>query len=54
MTDQIVAPTRQRLLRSAQELIEEGGYGAATVIAIADRAGVAAGTLYRHLSLIHI
>ena len=50
MTDQIVAPTRQRLLRSAQELIEEGGYGAATVIAIADRAGVAAGTLYRHFA----
>ena len=50
MTDQIVAPTRQRLLRSAQELIEEGGYGAATVIAIAERAGVAAGTLYRHFA----
>ena len=50
MTDQIVAPTRQRLLRSAQELIEEGGYGAATVIAIADRAGVASGTLYRHFA----
>jgi AcrR family transcriptional regulator len=42
------APTRERLLRSAQALIEEGGYGAATVIAIAERAGVAAGTLYRH------
>src|SRR5690349_9263807 len=50
MTEQIVAPTRERLLRSAQELIEEGGYGAATVIAIADRAGVAAGTLYRHFA----
>src|ERR1700750_1030876 len=50
MTDQIVAPTRERLLRSAQELIEEGGYGAATVIAIAERAGVAAGTLYRHFA----
>ncbi|HEX4672976.1 MAG TPA: helix-turn-helix domain-containing protein, partial [Solirubrobacteraceae bacterium] len=50
MTDQLVAPTRERLLTSAQELIEEGGYGAATVIAIADRAGVAAGTLYRHFA----
>jgi AcrR family transcriptional regulator len=50
MTDQIVVPTRERLLSSAQELIEEGGYGAATVIAIADRAGVAAGTLYRHFA----
>jgi AcrR family transcriptional regulator len=42
------APTRERLLASARQVIEEGGYGAATVIAIADRAGVAAGTLYRH------
>jgi AcrR family transcriptional regulator len=49
MTD-VFAPTRQRLLRAAQELIEEGGYGAASVVAIADRAGVAAGTLYRHFA----
>jgi AcrR family transcriptional regulator len=43
-------PTRARLLSAAQELIEEGGYGAASVIAIAGRAGVAAGTLYRHFA----
>jgi AcrR family transcriptional regulator len=42
------APTRERLMQAARELIEEGGYGAATVLAIADRAGVASGTLYRH------
>src|SRR5581483_8014914 len=42
--------TRERLLAAAQELIEQGGYGAASVIAIADRAGVAAGTLYRHFA----
>jgi AcrR family transcriptional regulator len=48
MTDQLVVPTRERLLQAAQELIEEGGYGAASVAAIAERAGVAAGTLYRH------
>jgi AcrR family transcriptional regulator len=42
--------TRERLLDSARALIEEGGYGAATVIAIADRAGLAAGTLYRHFA----
>ncbi len=48
MTEQVLIPTRERLLRSARELIEEGGYGAASVVAIADRAGVAAGTLYRH------
>jgi AcrR family transcriptional regulator len=45
---EVLTPTRVRLLRAARELIEEGGYGAATVIAIAERAGVAAGTLYRH------
>jgi AcrR family transcriptional regulator len=45
-----LAPTRQRLLRAAQELIDDGGYGAASVVAIAERAGVAAGTLYRHFS----
>jgi AcrR family transcriptional regulator len=48
MTDQLVVPTRERLLRAAQELIEDGGYSAASVAAIAERAGVAAGTLYRH------
>lgn len=42
--------TRERLLLAAQELIEEGGYSAASVLAIAGRAGVAAGTLYRHFS----
>lgn len=50
MADQLTMPTRVRLMRAAQELIEEGGYGAASVAAIADRAGVAAGTLYRHFS----
>jgi AcrR family transcriptional regulator len=40
--------TRERLLIGARELIEEGGYGATSVAAIAERAGVAAGTLYRH------
>jgi AcrR family transcriptional regulator len=48
VTEQLVLPTRERLLRAAQELIENGGYGAASVVAIAEHAGVAAGTLYRH------
>jgi AcrR family transcriptional regulator len=48
MAEQILISTRERLLQAAQELIEEGGYGAATVAAIAGRTGVAAGTLYRH------
>jgi AcrR family transcriptional regulator len=40
--------TRERLVRSAAEVIEAGGYGAASVAVIAERAGVATGTLYRH------
>ena len=48
MAEQLLSPTRERLLQAAQELIEEGGYGAASVAAIAGRAGVASGTLYRH------
>ncbi len=50
MTEDLLTPTRERLLRAARELIEEGGYGPASVVAIAERAGVAAGTLYRHFS----
>jgi AcrR family transcriptional regulator len=46
----VATNTRERLLVAARELIEEGGYGAASVLAIAERAGVAAGTLYRHFA----
>jgi AcrR family transcriptional regulator len=42
--------TRARLLAAARDLIEEGGYGSASVAAVADRAGVAAGTVYRHFN----
>lgn len=45
-----VAPTRARLLAAARELIEEGGFARASVAAITDRAGLAAGTLYRHFA----
>lgn len=41
-------PTRDRLIRSAREVLERGGYAAASVLAIAERAGVSAGALYRH------
>ena len=40
--------TRQRLLAAARELIEDDGYGSASVAAVAERAGVASGTVYRH------
>ncbi len=43
-----LSSTREHLLRAARELTEEGGYAAASVVAITQRAGVAAGTLYRH------
>lgn len=46
----VATGTRERLLTAARELIEEGGYGAASVVAIAGRAGLAAGTLYRHFA----
>ena len=42
------AGTRERLLRAAAAVIQEGGWGSASVGAIAIRAGVAAGTLNRH------
>ncbi len=46
-----VAPgTRERLLVAAQDQIEAGGYAATSVLAVAERAGVAAGTLYRHFA----
>ena len=47
MTDR-PAPTRDRILRAAMELVSEDGFRAATTAAIARRAGVAEGTLYRH------
>jgi AcrR family transcriptional regulator len=41
-------PVRERLVRAATELIEQDGYAAASVVAIAQRADVATGALYRH------
>src|SRR5262245_37296290 len=40
--------TRRRIITAARELIAEGGYVAAHVAAVAERAGVAVGTVYRH------
>jgi AcrR family transcriptional regulator len=42
------AETRRRITTAARELIAEGGYVAAPVAAVADRAGVAVGSVYRH------
>jgi AcrR family transcriptional regulator len=40
--------TRERLLRAVADVIQEDGWRAASVAAVAERAGVAAGALYRH------
>ena len=42
--------TRQRLLRAALDLYTTAGFRATTTPAIASRAGVAEGTIYRHFS----
>ena len=46
--EQLDGSTRERLVRAAREALERGGYATASVIAIAERAGVSAGALYRH------
>src|SRR3954468_22815651 len=40
--------TRERVVAAARELIARGGYQEARVAAVAARAGVATGTVYRH------
>jgi len=40
--------TRDKIMRAALECVAEDGFSAATTAAIAKRAGVAEGTLYRH------
>ena len=42
------AATRERLVAAARAILEAGGYAGASVQAVADRAGVSAGALYRH------
>jgi AcrR family transcriptional regulator len=42
------AQTREAIVRAAHQLIAHGGYREAQVAAVAARAGVATGTVYRH------
>src|SRR5436190_1652825 len=42
------AETRERIVAAAIDQLAEGGYASATVQAVAARAGVATGSLYRH------
>jgi len=43
-----LASTRERILSSAVELVAKGGFRAASIAAVAERAGVATGSVYRH------
>ena len=43
-------PTRQALMNAASELLAEVGYAAMTTAAVARKAGVAEGTIYRHFA----
>src|SRR3954463_12861719 len=42
------AETRERIVRAAIDQLADGGYASAGVQAVASRAGVATGTVYRH------
>jgi AcrR family transcriptional regulator len=42
------AATRERIVAAALEQVGEGGYASAAVQVVAERAGVAVGTVYRH------
>jgi AcrR family transcriptional regulator len=44
------AQTRERIVAAALELLAEGGYASAGVQAVAARAGVATGSVYRHFA----
>src|SRR4051794_8535123 len=47
-TEQRKAQAREAIVSAALEQLADGGYASATVHAVAARAGVATGTLYRH------
>jgi AcrR family transcriptional regulator len=44
------AETRKRIVAAALDLLSEGGYAATGIQAIATRAGVATGSVYRHFA----
>src|SRR3954469_14061305 len=43
-----LAATRERIVSAALTQLAEGGYASASVVAVARRAGVATGSVYRH------
>lgn len=50
MTAWAMSETKARIVEAALALVRAGGFSAATIGAIAARAGIAAGTVYRHFS----
>ena len=48
LADERHRQTRRRILEAARAIVTEGGYAQASMSAVARRAGVATGTLYRH------
>jgi AcrR family transcriptional regulator len=42
------AAVRERIVAAAHDQLAEGGYASAAVVRVAERAGVATGTVYRH------
>jgi AcrR family transcriptional regulator len=47
-TEQRKAEVRERILTAAMDQLADGGYASATIQAVARRAGIATGTVYRH------
>ena len=43
-----LAAARERIVSAALTQLAEGGYASASVVAVARRAGVATGSVYRH------
>jgi AcrR family transcriptional regulator len=43
-----LAAARERIVDAALDQLAEGGYASASIVAVARRAGVATGTVYRH------
>lgn len=43
------AEIRQRVLDAALALVSDGGFGALTIVAVAARAGIATGAVYKHV-----
>ena len=49
-TEQRKAAARERIVRAALDQLADGGYASASIQAIAGRAGVATGSVYRHFA----